>query len=131
MANENTDKKEKNNKQKKESNDKFKDDKFFSIAKLAENTLENTRPNAKHDILEGVAFYSQNSINKEWETLRSPWYQNNIQFKTKFRKLSNRNLILDKSNPSQTQSQVYANYTNNPEMNQHMLRNLNDNKRLM
>jgi hypothetical protein len=82
------DKKEKYNKQKKENIDKFKDDKFFSVSKLAEVTLDNTKPNVKHDILEGVAFYSQNSINKEWDTLRSLWYQNNTQFKTKFRKHS-------------------------------------------
>lgn len=60
----------------------------FTIHKLSEITLDNTKPNIRQDILEGVAFYSQQSISREWEILRTPWYQNNIQFKQKIRKLS-------------------------------------------
>lgn len=60
----------------------------YNIFKIAEVTLNNTRNNIRYDILEGVAFYSQQSIHREWEILRTPWYQNNINFKPKFRKYS-------------------------------------------
>jgi hypothetical protein len=61
----------------------------FNVSDVAKNALESTKPNVRQDILEGVSFYSQHSIQKEWEHLRSPWYQNNTQFKPKFRKNSN------------------------------------------
>jgi hypothetical protein len=67
--------------------DSLRDEKFFSVGKLAANALESTKIKST-DTLEGVAFYSQVSINREWEILRSQWYQNNIQFKPKFRKIS-------------------------------------------
>jgi hypothetical protein len=68
------------------SKDNFKDERFFNIRNFSTNILENTKPTNKSDILEGVAFYSTTSINREWDILRTPWYQNNIQFKPKFRK---------------------------------------------
>jgi len=60
----------------------------FSANEISKNVIDETRPTLSKEILEGVSFYSQNSINREWEYLRSPWYQNNIQFKPKFRKSS-------------------------------------------
>ena len=51
---------------------------------FAEDKLKKTKPSNKQNI--GVAFYSQNMINKEWEIMRNQWYQNNTQFKPKFRK---------------------------------------------
>lgn len=58
----------------------------FSAANSSDKALDDTKPNVRQDTLEGVSFYSQQSIQKEWEILRSPWYQNNTQFKPKFRK---------------------------------------------
>ena len=58
----------------------------FSVKKYSDYILESTKPNIRQDTLEGVSFFSQQSITKEWEILRTPWYQNNIQFKPKFRK---------------------------------------------
>jgi hypothetical protein len=58
----------------------------FSSCNLSDNILDNTKPNLRQETLEGVSFFSQQSIHKEWETLRTPWYQNNVQFKPKFRK---------------------------------------------
>ena len=43
--------------------------------------------NEGEEILDGVAFYSQKSIAKEWDLLRSTWYQNNYQLKPIFRKV--------------------------------------------
>jgi hypothetical protein len=60
----------------------------FSLKTISDNILDNTKPNIKPEILEGVSFYSFQSIQKEWEILRNPWYQNNTQFKPKFRKHS-------------------------------------------
>jgi hypothetical protein len=59
----------------------------FSIDNLASKILEKTKP-VKNSLVEGIAFYSPASIQREWETLRSPWYQNNFQCKPKFRKYS-------------------------------------------
>jgi hypothetical protein len=58
----------------------------FSVKKYSDYILDATKPNIRQDTLEGVSFFSQQSIQKEWEILRTPWYQNNIQFKPKFRK---------------------------------------------
>jgi hypothetical protein len=59
----------------------------YSIDSIAEEKLKNTKPSNKQNIENiGVAFYSQNIINKEWEIMRNQWYQNNTQFKPKFRK---------------------------------------------
>lgn len=60
----------------------------FYLSKMTDKILDETKPNIRQDILEGVAFYSQQSIQREWEILRMPWYQNNTQFKPKFRKHS-------------------------------------------
>lgn len=58
----------------------------ISSISLSNNILDKTRPFNKQETLEGVSFFSQQSIQKEWENLRSMWYQNNTQFKPKFRK---------------------------------------------
>lgn len=58
----------------------------FSVKKYSDEVLDSTKTNIRQDTLEGVSFYSQPSIQKEWENLRTPWYQNNQQFKLKFRK---------------------------------------------
>ncbi len=62
---------------------------FFSINSFATEKLNNTKPNNRQNILEGVSFYSHTMIQKEWDNMRTLWYQNNTQFKPKFRKYCN------------------------------------------
>ena len=59
----------------------------LNIDSFASKILDKTKP-IKNSMVEGIAFYSQPSIQREWETLRNPWYQNNFQCKPKFRKYS-------------------------------------------
>lgn len=44
--------------------------------------------NSNEELLDGVAFYSQNSISKEWGLMRLTWYQNNYYLKNIFRKVN-------------------------------------------
>jgi len=59
---------------------------IFSVQNIATEKLNSTKPNNRQNIMEGVSFYSQTMIQKEWDNMRSMWYQNNTQFKPKFRK---------------------------------------------
>jgi len=59
---------------------------IFSIQNISIDILKNTRPINKQNIMEGVSFYSQSMIQKEWDNMRTQWYQNNTQFKPKFKK---------------------------------------------
>jgi hypothetical protein len=98
----------------------------FSIDSLASKILDKTKP-IKNSLVEGIAFYSPPSIQREWETLRSPWYQNNIQCKPKFRKYSKIQIKKDKyvnaNVPNQNPMMANPNYNPNHSM---IARNFSD-----
>ena len=74
------------------------------INSVASKVLSQIKNTVKSDIMEGVAFYSSAAISREWETLRSQWYQNNLQFKPKYRKYTNMNKsMIPTSHPNSTQ----------------------------
>jgi hypothetical protein len=104
----------------------------FSANDISKIVLEETKPTLSKEILEGVSFYSQNSINREWEYLRNPWYQNNIQFKPKFRKTSKNFLKMNFSDkitqqPSSYPTNISVTGGTNPNT-MNFIRNLNDNR---
>ena len=104
----------------------------YSLINQSDGVLDNTLPGLRKDILEGVSFYSTQSISKEWDTLRNTWYQNNTQFKPKFRKNS---IIvfyyLDKLTPGTsagipTNNLSFQNTVN--QVNTSLFKNINDNR---
>jgi len=100
------------------------------VNSLASKVLNQIKSNTKSDIMEGVAFYSSAAITREWETLRSQWYQNNLQFKPKYRKYTNLNKMSHVSNPNS--SQIVTNHLSNSSLgglnNNNVMKNFNDNK---
>jgi hypothetical protein len=77
-----------------------------------------------------LSFNSPPMIQKEWETMRTPWYQNNYMLNPKFKKGGRNEGFHQNTNIN---NQINPNYqqiqnNNNPNNNSMPLRNIQNNK---
>lgn len=94
----------------------------FSVRRSFNDILRPSHGIGDEEILDGVTFFSQKSISKEWDNLKSPWYQNNYQLKPIFRKVPKQPFKNDNTN-FQIGSQIPK---SGQSLNQ-TIRNLSDN----
>ena len=102
----------------------------FLKEKIEKTTTHPNNDNKSNNMMVILSFNSPPMIQKEWETMRTPWYQNNYMLNPKFKKGGRNEGFHQNTNIN---NQINPNYqqiqnNNNPNNNSMPLRNIQNNK---